>query len=726
MEISTNIGRILSQVREQAEMTQAALAKAMGSNTTRIFRIESGEVTPPDKEAKLYLKSVGTDLAFDCIDYLQSKWLNLSLRPSFPHPDWRALQTIDRQLTRINELKSDPETKAVFVRALDLYAAELTRYASFLLKVDHSLVYVGIVSVGKTSAICTSVGLTLENANLSFTRRMVLEAGGGRITLCEVRVETGPQHGLIVQPYTDEEIRRYVLDYSDYLLAISKQPEKTNTVEPAKSSKKTKAKEKSKQTTEDDIPGVSEEMSRAIRGLSNLSEADALLLAKSNPMREELAVQILRRMDLLRRRETTLWYEDDNGLRQELEWLQRVFRAVNNGRRPGFSLPKRITVVVPRKLFPSQQINIGVVDTKGIDQTAAREDIDTHFDDPHAMVLLCTRFGEAPDLATMNLIRRATALHTDSSLEDRIALLVLPRNEEATDMKEEATNDFVASVDEGYAVKLSHIRRALQPLDAENLTVKFLDASRKPDVADFQRFVIGQFSVLRQHYVDRVADVVHKLDDLVDHRMAEERALIIADVMQRLRVWTNNNLHLDGVRKPDELLIEEIHGIHPRTLWASVRRDGSWSFFDYYYQLGYATRQIVAATAGERIKNLKAVIDNLAADPEYAVAGEFLRQIGEHVDTAVENLTRQAQLVGQTIYRDPLRSASNYWATCENVYGTGRPYRSFVATETNKLFNDSELEDYFRRLSDEVKRGWEELIGGLDEILETPVLEEVV
>lgn len=64
----------------------------------------------------------------------------------------------------------------------------------------------------------------------------------------------------------------------------------------------------------------------------------------------------------------------------------------------------------------------------------------------------------------MNLIRRATALHTDSSLEDRIILLVLPRPEEATDMKDEATNDFVESVEEGYAVKLSHIQRALQPL----------------------------------------------------------------------------------------------------------------------------------------------------------------------------------------------------------------------------------------------------------------------
>src|ERR1700754_4285224 len=117
-----NVGKILSQVRDQAEITQASIAKAMGSNTTRVFRIENGEVTPTDEEIKAFLKSVGTDLASDCLDYLQAKWVDLSLRPFFPHPDWRTLQTIDRQLARINILKSDPETKAVFVRALDLYA----------------------------------------------------------------------------------------------------------------------------------------------------------------------------------------------------------------------------------------------------------------------------------------------------------------------------------------------------------------------------------------------------------------------------------------------------------------------------------------------------------------------------------------------------------------------------------------------------------------------------
>jgi hypothetical protein len=72
-----------------------------------------------------------------------------------------------------------------------------------------------------------------------------------------------------------------------------------------------------------------------------------------------------------------------------------------------------------------------------------------------------------------------------------------------------------------------------------------------------------------------------------------------------------------------------------------------------------------------------------------------------------------------------LRGASVYWDKCEKIYGTGSPYRTVVADETLKLFSDEELEDYYRRLGDEVNRGWEEFIRGLDEILEAPVLETV-
>ena len=39
-----NVGRILAAVRERAMATQASVAKTMGTNATKVFRIESGDV----------------------------------------------------------------------------------------------------------------------------------------------------------------------------------------------------------------------------------------------------------------------------------------------------------------------------------------------------------------------------------------------------------------------------------------------------------------------------------------------------------------------------------------------------------------------------------------------------------------------------------------------------------------------------------------------------------
>jgi transcriptional regulator with XRE-family HTH domain len=714
------IGRILAYVRETAGISQAALAKAMKSNPTRVYRFESGEVLPTEVETASYLRAVRTDLASDCHRYLNSQWADESLRPPFPHPNWESLLLIDQQLARIEELKNDPETKAVFVRALDLYAADLRRCADFLKRIDHYLVFIGVISVGKTSAICTSLGLTLPNSELPFVRRMVLEVGGGRTTLCEVRVESGPRYGVIIEPCTDEGIRRYVLDYADHLLALARQPAKPKNSETDKAEKRGgRGKDKSKPTEE--IPWVSEEMARAIRGLAGLTEPQAQSLAHSFPMKEELAIQILGKMDLFRRRDTTVWCPSDDHATKELEWLQKVFKDINNGRRPGFSLPRRINVVIPDKLFDAKLLNIGVIDTKGVDQASARADIDSHFDDPHAIPLLCTKFGEAPDLPTVSLIQRAMGLHSDSSLDDRMVVLVLPRNEEAMEMKDELSNDFVESRAAGYEVKLMQVKRALQPLKADHLPIKFLNAASSEDTAKFREFVIQQFQLLRRRYVDRVAETVMKIDELIDHRTTEERALAVEEVMDHLRVWARDNRSLEETQRPDQLLENEIRFIHARTLWASVRREGAWDNFDYYYQLGYATRQIVASTAGERVKNLRAVIDNLAGNPEYASAAEFLRQIAEHVDGAVDSLTRQAQVFGEAIYRDPLQAATEYWDKCERVYGTGSPYRAVVAAETSKWFNHEAASALYKRLVDEVNRGWEELVCGLERILEAPV-----
>src|SRR5208282_6935656 len=95
----------------------------------------------------------------------------------------------------------------------------------------------------------------------------------------------------------------------------------------------------------------------------------------------ELVVKVLELMELPRRDRRDIWYPGDSD-KVSLVWLQDIYAAINNCRHQEFSLPRRIEIVMPAPVLGLEDFNIRIVDTKGIDQTAGRPDLEPHFDDP--------------------------------------------------------------------------------------------------------------------------------------------------------------------------------------------------------------------------------------------------------------------------------------------------------------------------------------------------------
>jgi len=75
-------------------------------------------------------------------------------------------------------------------------------------------------------------------------------------------------------------------------------------------------------------------------------------------------------MEPHRRDRRDVWHDASTG-KQPLEWLKDTFEAINDGRYPEFTLPRRIKVVVPSALLHADDLSIRFIDTKGIDRTAA-------------------------------------------------------------------------------------------------------------------------------------------------------------------------------------------------------------------------------------------------------------------------------------------------------------------------------------------------------------------
>ena len=128
-------------------------------------------------------------------------------------------------------------------------------------------------------------------------------------------------------------------------------------------------------------------------------------------------------MNLQGRRRREIWYSSESG-RDPLVWLEDIFRQVNNGRHPEFSIPRVIEVMLPENILGEETLKLRLVDTKGIDATAERADLERHLIDPRAVVVLCTGFKEAPAVTGQALLERARAAGI-AGLDVKTAVLVL-------------------------------------------------------------------------------------------------------------------------------------------------------------------------------------------------------------------------------------------------------------------------------------------------------------
>jgi hypothetical protein len=198
------------------------------------------------------MDAIGTSAAKELRTYLDQDWDELN-RPPFDHPNRNILWVANGLLRKLRQLKSDPELKSVFVRHIEIYEGELRALAADLSSTDHGVAFVGSIGVGKSTAICTIADLRVTNEG-PLNKQVVLEAGAGGTTICEVHIKNGPGCGLIVEPRSDEAIKFDVGDFAEYLLRLMKGSSSTQ------------------EGDSQEGPGITKEINRAIRNMSGLAE----------------------------------------------------------------------------------------------------------------------------------------------------------------------------------------------------------------------------------------------------------------------------------------------------------------------------------------------------------------------------------------------------------------------------------------------------------------------
>jgi len=652
------------------------------------------------------LSAIGTDAANELNDYLHQDWDEVE-RPQFEHPSRQTLWLVNDLLTKLRKLKADPEVKSVFFRHIEMYENELRTLATNLLSTDHSVAFVGSKGVGKSTAISIMLDLRVA-AEGPLNKQMVLEAGAGGTTICEIHVKEGPQFGLIVEPRTNEAIRYDVADFVEYLLRI------------------VKADQRNCDKETDDGPGISKEINRAIRNMTELAEPKtkdpttgrlvrhdpARILAAKYPNPKELVVQLLSLMDLTRRDQRDIWYPGDTKVKQ-LEWLQETFMKINNCRLKQFSLPQRIEVVIPGPVLDDKQLRIRIIDTRGIDGAATRADLDRLFEDPRTFVVLCSRFNDAPENALQQLLQRVKDAGA-RSIAEKTLVLVLPRPEEAIAVKDNS-GILVEDEVEGYDLKRGDVEMTLSRLCLQAVPVEFFNA-RCDDPIPLRGTIVSGVRGIRLAWENRVHALSKTVDDLIANQKQEQTAIIFREVRSHLNSWLSKNRDIDTIAEEvQQELVMDIRQAHWRSVWASVRRRGEWWNLDYYYEIGHGAKTIAAKYVAKKASEFEVIIQNLLNNPDLAAAYDMLEQVKLVLRARSDEMLKKMEIVGKAAFEDDLRADTAFWDTLEGESGQG--YRDRIATNSDDWFKINDRSDKHAFVKEKIVEGWQQVLAELDALL---------
>ena len=717
MNNNEQIRSILTQLRENARLSQAQMAEKVKFTASRVSRLESGDTELSQEDAEQMAAAIGTDEAKAFAEYIKSNWQILE-RPGFNHVNLAVLWKAEQALQRAASMESDPDLKNAFVQQIKSYRQALERAAKALRSTEHPVALIGAPGVGKTTIICTLAQLRKSDIHADLDKQMALQTGGGRQTLCEVHVRNGREYNITVEPCSIEEIQQYVSEFCDDLLS-ELAPEKNTTSEG---------------------PGLSAEAERAIRNMTGLTikrpkgpdgkslkdesgkvikDDQALDLAKQFPNKNDLMSQLLTRMELSRRNRTSISFPRESTV-SGLEWVSKTFAEINYGRHAEFSLPRRIEIIVPKRVLGAEKFDLRLIDTRGVDEpTAPRRDLQAYLDDPRAAIVLCSGFNDAPEAAVQAVIERAAEGGLQKELLSRGLLVVLPRGDEDCTLRDPSTGERVASSQDGRDIRREQIAPALHHFGFRQLPVHFADVRSADDCEQLRLALIAKIQDIRQRHENEISALVGTIDRLIANREVEQTQAVFNLATKDLRIWFEKT---DGLPVDDlevqNALIEEMDGLrYASSLRASVNRRGNWHNFDYWHGLGFGTRRESVSRSAKQMTDLKVMIEAALRDDDLSLAHDFIRHFANELEKSVTDFYQWAQSLGESAFQNLLGEDFDYWKKCQDRWGGGPGYKSEISHRTNNWFDDVASKERQKFIEAELQRQWKEALKKLQGLL---------
>lgn len=672
---------VLKHVREAQGLSQAALAKRMETVPSVLSKLERADEVDPEM-ADRYLGAVGSQQADEVRDYYARSWLQ-SRPPSFLHPDAEVLWVIDQALKDLGAFEAENDDP-ILRGPIGLLRSELQTTESYLRRRDHVVAWLGDIGVGKTTALTYAVGLLVGDGRSG--RKPAFPVGPGRTTVCETAIRVAPTFGILVDARDEEEVMRLTRDFVSSLA--------------------------------DDAAGVgvSAEIARVLRNMSGMKPVNVLVddepvsadpiadLLASGLSVEEVTDRVVGAMRLADRKERQIILPE--GSEDGLTWVSRLVTDINSGLDRRFGVPSRITVLMPSKTLSADGQILQVVDTRGIESVTQREDLAEHSEDARTLVVLCTKFADAPNATVQRHLQEAIDAGIDAVALRRQCILVLPRGDEALEMP--GFDDGPISRQQGYAIRRKEIEQALASANLPKTPIYFFDA-RNDDPEKIWKSLREQVGAMRAMFAGRAnaaaAGVANLRENIEDVRAAEARQEVEREVD---RVLDDVVPLPPSMRPAHQNLIDQMALGHHSSIAASVIRRGDWDSFQFAHILGQGVR----IDANQRTTRLALKIEHKLEDLQSKYSD--LPTVVQSLQALIAQLAERrqeflgiARTIGRDAYGSMLANAVDPWKDSARRYGLGAGYKRDVADIWRGWFeSDQAASDTAQAVTERLQEAW--------------------
>ncbi len=617
-----------------------------------------------------------------------------------------ALQLAQATHERINSLLNKFDAESPLTKQLELHQTNLKENQNYLENPKHTIAFIGAVGVGKTTAICHLLGLVNDSGEAC------LSTSSGRTTLCEVEVRIGEQTRVSIDPVQKEQVQSLLIDF----VAMVKLRHKGSA---------------SKESESLNLPSEVERCLRNMLGLTVLRKEKERIGKKKVFERTDQALKLytelnnedafldecLHRLRLEERSTTHFKAPND----KPLAWLKDTFERINHGRHKSAPMPKRIIIEVTASKLNSSELEISVVDTKGLDGNVEREDIDRQLNDPRTLAILCTKFNDAPEEAIRNLLHHMLASGMRTQLGKQTIVLALDRADEAC--KVMAEDGLVADSEDGRSVREEQIKdifRTQLHLDERIApNVEFYNAQEQADDESANE-LLTYIHALRNDRVQRIEEIRDAVNEIDTQKDQAEARAAFEHVAEAIQVWARNSkrqhAEFHGLYKPlvDEMTTKEIYA---SSLRASVNRSGVWDNFDFYYKLAMAARKKSVAAFEHDLGQIRHVLDLQQEQASLRGAHAFIRQLLHMVESEMLRLYETATNLGRNAFESRLKGDPSFWAAQKGEWGQGEGYKGRIAQGTEHWFQTHNPAEAESKIQEEIMNRWVRFISKIEGLL---------